>query len=246
MRGRHRPAILGFLAVLLASPCVGQEVGSSSSAGDLLSLPAMAPAMWISESQSNLPVPEPARLQIHPYLYGGLAMSHGAGYAPSAGIAGSGAEFSRRRLLLFTEASVQDAHKLDSGTGTELAAQMRGFLRVRAGWYFGGGAQWSRLNTSAYVKQAWRPAFGAGRELTHENFSMRAQALYVLPGTDHLNGVQGTEFSLWLPSPSSPSHLVCRQTIGLYEFHQTSVPGNPGTGQRSVAALMTVTAMYRF
>jgi hypothetical protein len=173
-------------------------------------------------------------------------LSRGASYSPAAGTVGAGLNIEATRLIVLAEASAQNAHKQDSGTGTEADLKGRAFLRTAAGWYFGGGAQWSKLSTAIYDKQAWRPAFGGGKDLFRENFSMRAQILYVLPGSDRLNALHGPEISLWLPSPASRSHLFYRQTLGIYEFHQTSVPGNSGLNQRFVASFLQFTAMYRF
>jgi hypothetical protein len=181
-----------------------------------------------------------------PYVYGGLALSGGAGYSPAAGTIGGGLNVDSRRLLFLAETSAQNAHKQDSGAGAELDLKGRLFLRASAGWYFGGGAQWSELSTAIYSKQAWRPTFGGGKDLFRENFSFRAQILYVLPGTDHLNAVQGPEISLWMPSPASRRHLFYRQAVGIYGFHQTSVPGNSGVNQRYLASFVECTAMYRF
>ena len=180
-----------------------------------------------------------------PYVYGGLALDQG-GYSSNAGTFGVGLNVEKLHFIGLAEGWFENAAKLDSGTGIEFGTRARGFYRTRQGWYFGGGAQWSALNTSAYSKQAWRPTFGGGKDFGRENFSMRAQALYVLPGSDHLNALQGPEISLWLPSPASRSHFFYRQTIGLYEFHQTSVPGNPGTSDRFTSSFMEFTAMYKF
>jgi hypothetical protein len=182
----------------------------------------------------------------HPYAYGGLALSQGSGYSPAAGSAGAGLNIETNHLIDVTELSADNAHKEDSGTGHDLYFQARGFYRIRRGWYLGGGAQLNRLITDPYSKESWRPAFGGGKDLLHQDFSMRAQVLYIMPGTDHLNAVQGPEIGLWLPSPVTRSHFFYRQTLGLYEFHQTAVPGNSGTNVRGESAFVTCTVMYRF
>jgi len=182
----------------------------------------------------------------HPYIYGGLALSKGASYSPAAGTVGGGLDLESGHFIALAEGLLQNAHKKDSGTGTETDLQGRAFVRTARNWFLGGGAQWSKLGTNAYSKQAWRPVFGGGKDVFRENFSMRAQILYVLPGSDHLNAVQGPEISLWIPSPASRSHFFYRQTVGIYEFHQTSVPSNPGTDKRDAASFMQVTAMCRF
>ncbi len=181
-----------------------------------------------------------------PYVYGGLALSQGASYSPAAGIIGAGFNAESQRFIALAEGSIENAHKQDSGSGTETGLKGRAFIRAGNGWYLGGGAQWSKLSTNPYSKQAWRPTFGGGKDIFREDFSMRTQALYVLPGTDHWNAVQGPEIALWLPSPASGSHFFYRQTVGIYEFHQTAVPGKSGTNDRYAAMFVQCSAMYRF
>jgi len=60
---------------------------------------------------------------------------------------GGGLNLDSAHFIALAESSVENAHKQDSGTGTELALKARTFVRAGAGWYFGGGAQWSKLNT---------------------------------------------------------------------------------------------------
>lgn len=192
-------------------------------------------------ASSNLQTSSP-----RPYAFGGLGLSQGSGYSPAAAEGGLGIDIETFRLMGVTEFSADNDHKQDSGTGHDLYFQARGFYRINRGWYLGGGAQWNNLITDIYSKEAWRPAVGGGKDAFRETFSMRAQVMYILPGTDHLNAVQGPEIGLWLPSPATASHFFYRQTIGLYEFHQTSVPGNPGTNVRGESTFVSCTAMYRF
>ncbi len=213
------------------------EVAGSSGAANSSVRPVSESASPSSGSKSLWP---------RPYAFGGFAPSAGAGYSATAGTIGGGLDFETSRLIAVTELSIEDAHKLDSGTGTETHFMTRLFVREPGTWYFGGGVQWSELDTALYSKHAWRPGFGAGKDFIHETFSARAQALYLLPGTDHLNGVQGPELSLWVPSPAVHRHWFYRQVVGIYEFHQTSVPGNPGLDDRSASTFLELTVMYRF
>jgi len=247
MRGINR-VTLCFLAVFLTMSGYAQQFPAT-----------VAPVGAISKDSRQMPEPA-ANLAVSsapgraaedsyrplPYVYGGLALSRGAGYAPAAGTLGGGLNIDSSHFIVLAETSVQNAHKQDSGTGTELDIIGRTFLRAAQNWYFGAGAQCSKLSTALYNKQAWRPAFGGGKDLFRENFSMRAQVLYVLPGGDHLNAVQGPEISLWMPSPASRSHLFYRQTLGIYEFHQTSLPRNSGVNPRYLANFLEFTTMYRF
>ncbi|HEX4427594.1 MAG TPA: hypothetical protein VH079_19490 [Terriglobales bacterium] len=179
-----------------------------------------------------------------PYVYGGLSLNSG-GYSPTAGAVGTGLDIDSTHAMASAEIRVDNASKEDSGTGHDIGARVRAFYRTEGGWYVGGGAQWSKLVTSIYSKEAWRPTFGGGKDVVRKDFSIRPQIIYVLPGTDQLNAVQGPEFSIWMPSPKTKSHFFYRQTLGVYEFHQTSVPNNAGTQNRSVASFLEFTVMYR-
>ncbi len=192
----------------------------------------------------------------HPYAYGGLSLN-GGGYAPLSETVGGGFDIDTKHFVWNAEVSYDNAHKSNDGTvgnknGHDRYAQSRAFYRVKNGSYFGGGAQWNQLSTTLYKKQSWHPTFGGGKDWIREgsrgvgDFSMRGQVVYVLPGSDHLNAVQGPEISIWIPSPSTNHHLFYRQTLGVYEFHQTAVSGNPGTQNRSVASFLDFTIMYRF
>lgn len=241
-----RSMVTTVLAIILRLSCGAQQVPNAS---NNLSTPgdqeAAVPAanMLVGSAKA-----EAASFSLwpRPYIYGGLALSRDAGYSPAAGTVGGGMDVESEHFVGVAEGSLQNAHKVDSSTGTETDLKSRLFLRISPGWFLGGGAQWSRLNTVAYAKQAWRPVFGGGKDVLREDFSMRAQVVYVLPGDDHLNAVQGPEISLWMPSPNTRRHFFYRQTFSIYEFHQTAVPGNIGTRDRNAAIFAQFTGMYRF
>jgi hypothetical protein len=197
------------------------------------------------------PAPNPEHNSTHyslwprPFVDGGLSLMQG-GYFPAAGNVGAGVNIEASRFIAVAAASADDARKLDSGTGHDAYFEARGFVRFGRGWYGGGGAQWNKLTTDDYTKQAWRPTFGGGKDVLRNDFSLRTQLLYVLPGTDRLNASQGPEISLWWPSPATSRHLFYYQTLAIYGAHQTSVPGDPGTNIRYVNAFASFAVMYRF
>jgi hypothetical protein len=180
-----------------------------------------------------------------PMIEGGLSLLHG-GYDPAAANAAAGLDLEARRWVATTSVSADDAHKTTSDSGYDAYLQARAFVRMNRQWFAGGGGQWNRLSANVYSKQAWRPAFGGGRDFLGGNFSARAQVVYVLAGDDRLNGSHGPEFSLWLPSPALRRHFFYHQTLGVYEFHQTSVPGDTGTNDHFVSLFAGFTIMYRF
>jgi hypothetical protein len=181
----------------------------------------------------------------HPYAYFSGELN-GGGYEPVAFASGAGLDWERTRWFALAETSRDNARKQDSGTGRGQHLQGRLFYRLGDHWYAGAGAQWSKLTTDLYSKQAWRPTFGVGRDWLLNDFSMRGQVMYVLPGTDHLSASQGPEISIWIPSPKTRSRFFFRETVGIYEFHQTATPSDPGTENRSASASIQMGLMFRF
>lgn len=150
----------------------------------------------------------------------------GNGYQTLALNAGGGLLLNSSNLLGDFEARYMNARKTNDNTlsnrkGRERYLEGRLFYRYRQGLYFGGGAQWSETSTTNYTKQAWRPTAGLGGDYFSEGLSLRWQTLYISPGTDRQNALQGAEVQFWLPSPASKSHFFYRQSLGMYEFHTT-------------------------
>jgi hypothetical protein len=171
---------------------------------------------------------------------GGLNLTRNMGYDPAAALGGAGFQVEASRFVATLEGFADSSHKLDSGTGW--TARMRGvtFFRPTKNIFLGGGVSYSALWTEPYEKNAWHPRVGGGFDHFSERFSLRAQAEYVLKGTDRLNGLQGPEFNLYVPSPRSNTHWIYRETVGTYRYYQTAGSiSSFGTESR-------FTLMYRF
>lgn len=192
----------------------------------------------------------------HPIIFAGPSLV-GNGYQTLAGKFGAGFMLNSRDLLGDFEASYMNARKTNDNTannrkGHERFLQGRLFYPWHRGLYFGGGAQWSETATTNYTKKAWRPEFGVGGDHFAPNWNCRWQTLYILPGSDKSNAMQGPEFQFWLPSPASRSHFFYRQTLAIYEFHTTITdPTDPAltAAQRSdrhSAAFLDFTIGWRF
>lgn len=188
-------------------------------------------------------------------IFGGPSLV-GNGYQAAALDGGVGLLLNSNHLLTDIEARYMNARKIDDNTtnnnkGHERYLQGRLFYQFHSSLYLGGGAQWSETSTTNYTKKAWRTAFGVGGDIG-EDHSMRWQTLYVLPGTDRSNGLQGPEIQLWFPSPASKRHLFYRQTLGIYEFHTTVTdPSNviltaEQIGERHSSAFLDFTFGWRF
>jgi hypothetical protein len=191
-----------------------------------------------------------------PIVFGGPSLV-GNGYQTVALNGGAGFLLNSSHLLADMEGRYMNARKTDDNTvnnqkGHERFLQSRLFYRYHRGLYFGGGAQWSETSTTNYRKQAWRPTFGLGGDHFGDGYSLRWQALYILPGTDRANAVQGPELQLWLPSPASRKHFFYRQTLGIYEFHTTVTDPTNATltaqqiAQRHAGAFLDFTFGWRF
>jgi hypothetical protein len=191
----------------------------------------------------------------------------GGGYAPIAGVGGTGLRIDSPRFLLDTDASYDNGHKTNDNDQPNPKGRDRGlegsaYYRLRSRWFFGAGARWSELSTTNYYKSAWRPTFGGGRDYFHkrcpageqcvQSFSMRIGIDYVLPGTDWQNGSQGPLLTLYMPSPAAKAHIFYRETVGVYRLHETvtdrsdPVLTREQTSNYSSESFAEVTIMYRF
>ncbi len=181
---------------------------------------------------------------------------NGGGYAPAAWIGGAGVNIELKYLVFDATAAYDTGHKINDNTidnhsGHDRKLAGNAFFRFNR-FYAGGGASWSQLSTTNYTKQAWHPQFGGGHDWFWEDLSLRGQALYLLPGNDHLNGTQGPEFSMWFPSPATDHHFFLRDTVGIFVIHETIT--NPSdkpltdaqTSSKSASGYVNLGLMYRF
>lgn len=183
----------------------------------------------------------PASAQLFsPYVMGGLNLTRNMGYHPTAALGGGGFQTQTSHFLATLESFADDSQKLDSGTGWTARVRGLAFYRPTKNLFLGGGLSYSSLWTAPYNKSAWHPRVGGGFDRVSERFSVRGQAEYVFAGTDHFNGVQGPEFNVYVPSPSSHAHWIYRETIGAYHFYPTLGAGN------AFGTEMQFTIMYRF
>lgn len=200
-----------------------------------------------------------------PFFYAGAGLM-GGGYSPLAWEVGGGLRIDSRHFLASAEGEYDNGHKTNDNDqpnpkGHDRALAGTTYFRLSSGWFAGLGARWSQLSTTNYTKSGWRPTFGGGRDYFRKkcalencisDFSMRVQIDYVLPGTDHYNAVQGPLVTFYIPSPSAKAHIYFRETIGIYEFHETvTEPSNviltrQQIGDRLVTSFGELTVMYRF
>lgn len=213
-----------------------------------------------------------------PYIYGGLGLSRGGGYGLASVEVGVGVMINTQHFIWNAVATYDNAHKVADGTGNNPKGHDRrvatsAYYKSPTGWFLGAGASWSQLSTTNYSKQSWNPSVGGGWDYLNKDcaaqdcvvkWSFRAQVDYLLKGSEHVNrqgcsvpnghctnGVEGPKFLFYLPSPVSNSHLIFRDTLGIYDSHATVTSADPTLtaeqiGQRSRAVFAEYTLMYRF
>jgi hypothetical protein len=261
---------LGLVMVLAKSELPAQQVASAKPLAEESEPQPSGAEPVVQQAVSQKPVAEesaqqPSGLVPRPFLYAGAGLM-GGGYAPLAWEGGGGLIIDTRHFLASAEGSYDNGHKTDDGGPPNPKGHDRGlaataYFRLSSGWFAGVGARWSQLSTTNYTKGAWRPTFGGGKDYFHKkcaaencvsDFSMRAGIDYVLPGGDHLNALQGPLLSFYMPSPSAKGHIFFRETLGIYEFHETvtepSIPSltQQQIGNRYVTSFGELTVMYRF
>lgn len=213
-----------------------------------------------------------------PYVNVDLSLMPG-GYASLAYRAQGGLYWNAPHIVSDIYAAYDDGHKVNDATSNNVSGHDRylaGFLAFKEGnTFYAAGARWSQLSTTNYVKgpnllQAVtqgdiRPQFGIGHDWLRDDFSLRGQVLYILPPlhesvsypggtvcTGCGNGLQGPEFTIFLPSPQLKKHFFFRMALGIYEFHTTiTEPSNVQLTQqqnssRSVTSSADMGLMYRF
>jgi hypothetical protein len=190
-----------------------------------------------------------------PYGVFGLSIN-GSGYQAISENMGGGLRVDSPHILSSIEVGYGNARKVNDATtnnhsGHERSAQARAFYKIGNGFYFGGGAQWGQTSTSNYSKQSWRPTLGVGKDLMRSTYSLRLQCMYILRGSDKINGSQGPEISLTYPSPASNHRFYFRSVIGVYHFHTTDTFSDPVTsamqrGEGHVTGNLGYHFIYRF
>jgi hypothetical protein len=160
-----------------------------------------------------------------PYAVGSLDLNNG-GYQPLSETIGVGLNAESAHFIGNAEAAYENARKTNDGTvgntkGHERFLRGTLFGKLNNGFYFGGGARWTQTSTTLYTKQGYNPLIGGGKDFLRDDFSFRLQALYAFKGNDKLNGVQGAEFSFYIPSPATKGHFFFREVIAVDRFHST-------------------------
>lgn len=201
-----------------------------------------------------------------PFIYAGPELGDSA-----ALVLGGGVMENTTHFLFSGEASRDNDGKSNDNVNVDTRGhndrfQGAAYIRTTSGWFFGGGAHWSRLYTKAYTKEQWHPTVGFGNDiLWGPQFSARIQMDYILPqGAEHTSasgctvpkgqcgsGVQGPEFSIFIPNPVLKGHFFARFLIATLIAHDTITSTDPAltkiqTGHHFGFPESQFTFMFRF
>jgi len=206
-------------------------------------------SLFVSLLAQDQPAPGPWP---HPYLFGGADLNGGGGYQPLSYVLGGGFESEYTRGFWGAEGIFDGSKKVNDNTGQNSGYTER--VRIWGGYkqgsmLFGTGISYSLLHTSLYSKDSWHPRLGFGKDVNFRTAPTRLYAEYLFPGSDVLNGVQGTEISWWIPRNR---HWCFRERFGAYLFHSTITDFSNRTQvikqkhDRSVFNELQLTVMYRW
>jgi len=199
-----------------------------------------------------------------PYFFTGLDLEGNGSRALNYAIA-SGIQQERGAFILDAYAQYVNTRKNDDNTINNHSGRTRTLYavsryRLQNGWFVGAGSRWSQLSTTNYVKQAFRPFAGGGKDWP----SARASVDYLWTLTEHVNRqgcpvpdgqctnrVQGFDFQLFMPSPRSRSHFLFRMDLTSFWFHTTVTTTDPvltkrQLGQHSMGSTLSYSMLFRY
>ena len=211
------------------------------------------------DSKVERPITRP-----RPYLFGGPELDgNGAAvlnYSIAAGIQQEAKHYSfdTRAEYINTRKTNDNTINNHSGHTRQLYGAAR--YRLSNGWLLGGGARWSELSTTNYVKQNWSPFAGGGKDWT--DVGVRLDYVWnasehvnrqgcVVPNGQCTNGEKGFDFQYFVPSLSSGSHVVFKIDLLPIIFHTTVTSTDPKLtrnqeGDVGTASWLQFSLMFRF
>jgi hypothetical protein len=231
----------------------------------VIALLLVAPVAMMAQSYSGQDTANASSIsRPRPYFYGGLDLD-GNGSAVLNYAIGAGIQENTNRFIFDASAAYANTRKTNdntinnhSGRTRHLAAAPR--YRLPNGWFLGGGASWDELSTTNYVKQAFRPFIGGGKDWQ----ITRITADYLWTASEHVNrqgclvphgqctnGVRGLNFMWFMPSPRSRSHVLFRMNLSSFWFHMTVTTTDPALTRKqeselSVGSDLEYTVLFRY
>lgn len=199
-----------------------------------------------------------------PYFFGGTDLD-GNGAAVLNYTIGAGVQQETKHYSFDAFARYINTRKIDDNTINNHSGRTRELYgaaryRLQNGWLLGGGARWSELSTTNYVKQHWSPFAGGGKDW--EDAGMRIDYLWnasehvsrngcTVPNGQCTNGEKGFDFQWFVPSLRSNSRVLFRMDVLPIIFHTTVTSSDPVlTHQQKsdvgIASWLDFTLLFRY
>jgi hypothetical protein len=199
-----------------------------------------------------------------PYFFGGIELD-GNGSAVLNYVVATGIQENTSHFIFDGYGEYTNTRKINDNTFNNHGGRTRLLYAAprypfAKGWFVGGGARWSELSTTNYVKQSWRPFIGGGKDWKSDRVSLD----YLWTGADHVNrqgclvpkgqctnDVKAIDFQWFMPSPSSRSHVLFRMDFEPFWFHTTVTTTDPSLtrqqkGQIGAGAVAQYTLVFRY
>lgn len=180
-------------------------------------------------------------------------------------IVGAGIQQEAKHYSFDAFASYTNTRKIDDNTINNHSGRNRGLYgalryHLPSGWLLGGGARWSELSTTNYVKQAWSPFLGGGKDW--QDLGIRLDYLWnasehvsrkgcQVPDGQCTSGEKGVDFQWFIPAMTSHSHVVFKIDLLPVLFHTTVTSTDPilshqQQSDRSIASWLDYTLIFRY
>jgi len=199
-----------------------------------------------------------------PYFFTGIDLegngSKVLNYAIASGVQQETHSFSFDAYAQYVNTRKTDDNTSDNHSGRTRTLYVSSRYRLQNGWFVGGGSRWSELSTTNYVKQAFRPFAGGGKDWPSTRVSvdyLRTLSEHVnqqgctVPRGQCTNAVQGVDFQWFIPSPRSGSHFLFRTDLTSFWFHTTVTTTDPvltkrQLGEHSVGSTLSYSMLFRY
>jgi hypothetical protein len=199
-----------------------------------------------------------------PYFFGGMQLD-GNGAAMFNYAVALGIQQETKRYSFDAFAQYENTRKIDDNTVNNHSGRTRILYgapryRLNSNWFVGGGARWSDLSTTNYVKQSWSPFVGGGKDWDMGRMSLD----YLWTGSEHVskkgcsvangqctNASRGFDFQWIMPSPKSRRHVLFRIDFLPIVFHTTVTSSDPALtrrqqGEGGIASWLEYTLLFRY
>jgi len=208
--------------------------------------------------------PEASIIRPRPYFYSGLQLD-GNGSAVLDYVVGAGIQENTRHFVFDGLGEYSNTRKTDDNTINNHNGRTRLLYaapryRFANRFFVGGGARWSELSTTNYVKQSWHPFIGGGRDWNCCRLSLD----YLWMGAEHVNrqgcpvpngqctnDTRGLDFQMFMPSPTSRSRVLFRMDFLPFWFHTTVTTTDPALTRQQMSELgmgsvLQYTLLFRY